>query len=161
MRQSYRGYTVANLSIRSIHEIFELRAAVETLAIELFTERASDQELEDLQQAFDALERTMLTDDVEQIRNAKERFFAIVFSGCRNTEIRRALENVIDRISYLRSQLMSDPQRRQNSLREMRRLALALVERNRLEARHASIAHLDAARDALTQMLSDTKRLDA
>lgn len=159
VRQSYRGYTVANLSIRSIHEIFELRAAVETLAVELFTERASDQELEELKQAFDALERVMQTDNVGQIRNAKEQFFSIVFNGCRNTEIRRALGNVIDRISYLRTQLMSNPQRRQDSLREMRRLALALFERNRFEARHASIAHLEAAREALTQMLSDEKVL--
>ncbi len=157
VRQSYRGYTVTDLSSHSIDEIFELRAAVETLAAELFTERASEQEIADLKHAFKEVEAAMLSASVVRIRKAKEQFFAIIFSGCRNGEIRRALENVIDRVSYLRSQLMSDPQRRQDSLHEMRRLASALCERNRLEARAASLAHLESARVALTRVLAESK----
>lgn len=154
VRQSFRGYTVAQLSPRSIFEIFELRASVETLAAELFTERASDQEVDEIGAAFKAIEAGILANDLKKIRAAKDLFFAILFSGCRNTEIRRALENVIDRISYLRTQLMSDPRRRQDSLVEMRLLAEALQDRNRVEARAASLAHLESARDALVAQLS-------
>ena len=154
VRQSFRGYTVAKLSTRSIFEIFELRASVETLSAELFAERASDQEVEEIGAAFKAIEAGIHASDLKRIRTAKDQFFSILFAGCRNTEIRRALENVIDRISYLRSQLMSDPRRRQDSLVEMRLLAEALQERNRVEARAASLAHLESARDALVKQLS-------
>jgi DNA-binding GntR family transcriptional regulator len=154
VRQSYRGYTVAQLSARRIFEIFELRASVETLAAELFTERASDQEVEEIGAAFRAIESGILASDLKKIRAAKDLFFTILFSGCRNTEIRRALENVIDRISYLRTQLMSDPRRRQDSLVEMRLLTEALQDRNRIEAQAASLAHLESARDALVAQLS-------
>ena len=154
VRQSFRGYSVAKLSTRSIFEIFELRASVETLAAELFAERASDQEVEQIGAAFKAIEAGIHASDLKQIRIAKDRFFGVLYSGCRNGEIRRALENVIDRISYLRSQLMSDPRRRQDSLVEMRLLAEALQERNRVEARAACLAHLESARDALVKQLS-------
>lgn len=154
VRQSYRGYTVAQVSMRSIYEIFELRGAVETLAAELFTERASEQEVAEIGAAFAAIEAGILGSDLKKIRAAKDRFFAVLFSGCRNTEIRRAMENVIDRISYLRTQLMSDPRRRQDALIEMRRLAIALQDRNRVEARSASLAHLESARDALVRQVS-------
>ncbi len=154
VRQSFRGYSVAKLSTRSIFEIFELRASVETLAAELFAERASDQEVEEIGAAFKAIEEGIQLGDLKRIRTAKDQFFGILFSGCRNSEIRRALENVIDRISYLRTQLMSDPRRRQDSLVEMRLLAEALQDRNRVEARAASLAHLESARDALINQLS-------
>lgn len=154
VRQSFRGYTVAELSARSIFEIFELRASVETLAAELFAERASDQEVKEIGAAFDAIAAGIHANDLKKIRTAKDAFFTTLFSGCRNTEIRRALENVIDRISYLRTQLMSDPRRRQDSLVEMRLLTQALQDRNRAEVRAASLAHLESARDALLRQLS-------
>lgn len=164
VRQSFRGYSVAKLSARSVFEIFELRASIETLAAELFAERASDQEIEAIGAAFKAIEAGIHAGDLQRIRTAKDQFFSILFSGCRNSEIRRALENVIDRISYGRTQLMSDPRRRQDSLVEMRRLADALQYRNRIEARIASLAHLESARDALINQLStrvDTKFSEA
>jgi DNA-binding GntR family transcriptional regulator len=164
IRQSFRGYSVAKLSARSIFEIFELRTSVETLAAELFAERASDQEIEEIGAAFKTIEAGIHAGDLHRIRTAKDQFFNILFSGCRNSEIRCALENVIDRISYLRTQLMSDPRRRQDSLVEMRRLADALQNRNRIEARAASLVHLISARDALINQLStrvDTKFSEA
>ena len=132
VRQSFRGYSVAKLSAHSVFEIFELRASVETLAAELFAERASDEEIEAIGAAFKSIEAGIHAGDLQRIRTAKDEFFSILFSGCRNSEIRRALENVIDRISYLRTQLMSDPRRRHDSLGEMRRLADALQDRNRM-----------------------------
>lgn len=158
VRQSYRGFKVAQVSTRSIFEIFELRATVETFAAELFTERASEQEVAEIGAAFAAIERGILDSDLTKIRAAKDWFFSVLYSGCRNNEIRRAMENVSDRIAYLRTQLMSDPRRRQDSLVEMRQLAAALQDRNRVEARAASLAHLESARDSLVRQLSDAGR---
>jgi DNA-binding GntR family transcriptional regulator len=156
-RESYRGYSVSLLSARKVGEIFELRSSLETLAAELFAERASDNEMAELEELLLALERCVANADLAQMRLVKERYYELLFSGCRNEEIRRALENIIDRVHYLRSQLMSDPIRRQTALAEMRRLTAALVNRDRLAARAASLAHLAAARDAvLDSMARDT-----
>jgi len=156
-RESYRGYSVSLLSARKVGEIFELRSSLETLAAELFAERASDNEMAELEELLLALERCVASADLAQMRLVKERYYELLFSGCRNEEIRRALENIIDRVHYLRSQLMSDPIRRETALAEMRRLTAALVNRDRLAARAASLAHLAAARDAvLDSMARDT-----
>ncbi len=148
-RQSYRGFSVSRLDARKVREIFELRASVETLAAELFAERASVQEVVALGEALAALEQCQESFDLAQMRAVKERYYEVLFTGCRNDEIRRALGNVIDRIHLLRSQLMQDPARREISLAEMRRLTSALVKRDRLAARAASLAHIEAARDAV------------
>lgn len=160
VRQSYRGYTVTRLNSRAVFEIFEFRAAVETLAAELFTERASDEEVAEIGQTFAALEAGVKAADLKKIRKAKDRFFALLFAGCRNSEIRRAMENVIDRISYLRTQLMKDDRRRQDSLEEMRQLTQALLERDRYAARAMSLVHLESARDTLLRQLSQATQTE-
>jgi DNA-binding GntR family transcriptional regulator len=151
LRESNRGYRVALLSARQVYEIFELRASLETLAAELFAERASDLEMDELKSLLDDLEACVASGDLTRMRLVKERYYELLFSGCRNREIRRALENIIDRVHYLRGRLMSDPERRRESLEEMRRLTAALLARDRLEARAASIAHLTAARDTVLE----------
>ncbi|MGB1249668.1 MAG: GntR family transcriptional regulator [Candidatus Promineifilaceae bacterium] len=153
-RQSYRGFSVTQISPWKVKEIFELRATLETLAAELFTERASAQELADIGDVFTELEQSILHFELGRMRAAKERYYDILFTGCRNAEIRRALENVIDRIYYLRSQSMMDPTRRAASLTEMRHLTTALVNRDQLAARAASLAHLIGARDTVLNLMA-------
>ena len=148
-RESYRGFSVSRLDARKVREIFELRASVETLAAELFTERASVQEVVALSDALTALEQCQESVDLAKMRSVKERYYDVLFTGCRNEEVRRALGNVIDRIHLLRSQMMQDSSRRDASLAEMRRLTSALINRDRLAARAASLAHIEAARDAV------------
>ncbi len=160
--ESYRGYRVTLLSVRKICEIFELRSSLETQAAELFAERASVAELRELQALLANLEDCVAREDVVGMRQLKESYYELLFSGCRNEEIRRALSNIIDRVHYLRGQLMSNPERRQVSLEEMRRLTAALVARDRLGARAASLAHLAAARDTLLEsMAAETSQTDA
>jgi DNA-binding GntR family transcriptional regulator len=103
LRESNRGYRVALLSARQVYEIFELRASLETLAAELFAERASDLEMDELKSLLDDLEACVASGDLTRMRLVKERYYELLFSGCRNREIRRALENIIDRVHYLRS----------------------------------------------------------
>jgi DNA-binding GntR family transcriptional regulator len=148
-RQSYRGFSVTRLTPQNVWEIFELRTTLETLAAELFTERANDQEIEALGEALSDLENCLVTFDLGRMRAVKERYYEVLFTGCRNDEIRRALEHVIDRVYYLRSQLMMDAARRKASLAEMRSLTAALTARDRLAARKASMEHLEAAREAV------------
>ncbi|MFZ9038838.1 MAG: GntR family transcriptional regulator [Gammaproteobacteria bacterium] len=161
LRESNRGYRVALLSARQVYEIFELRASLETLAAELFAERASDLEMDELKSLLDDLEACVASGDLTQMRLVKERYYELLFSGCRNREIRSALENIIDRVHYLRGRLMSDPERRRESLEEMRRLTAALLARDRLEARAASIAHLTAARDTVLEGMARKEDLEA
>lgn len=154
-RQSYRGYRVTRVTVQNVYEIFELRETLETLAAELFTERASQQEVRALEHALAELEDSLASFDIERVRTAKQHYYEVLFTGCRNKEIRRALENVIERIFYLRSSLMRDPQRRNESIVEIRRLTKALVERDRVAARAATLAHLYAARNAVLLKISN------
>lgn len=156
-RQSYCGFRVAELTARKAIEIFELRSCLETLAAELFAARASDEEIAALGRAFAVIERCAEKFDLKEMRDAKERYYDILFSGCRNEEIGQALNNVIDRISFLRSRLLLNEERRAASIEDFRRLTDALVERNPVAVRAASLAHLEAAREAVLKVLAEER----
>jgi DNA-binding GntR family transcriptional regulator len=159
-RESYKGFRVARLRSRTVCDIFELRASLEVQAAELFCERASDAELLTLDRAFSRVEACLTDFDLARMRTAKEAYFEVIFTGCRNLEIRRALSIAIDRVHFLRSRLIADPDRRQKSIPEIRRLTDALVARDRLEARAATLAHLQSARDAVLELLrKDAEKL--
>ena len=157
-RQTYCGFSVTRLTSRSVTEIFELRSSLETQAAELFTERASEAELEALNTQFEALVECVRHFSLETMRDLKEAYYDVLFTGCRNREIRRALETIIDRVAYLRSRLMLNPNRRKASLEEMRALTQALIERDRLAARHASLIHLINARDAVLNAIYEERQ---
>jgi DNA-binding GntR family transcriptional regulator len=114
-----------------------------------------------LEALLERLEACVANEDLAGMRQLKEDYYELLFSGCRNEEIRRALSNIIDRVHYLRARLMSDPRRREVSLAEMRRLTAALLARDRLAARAASLAHLAAARDTLLESMAQQPGHDA
>ena len=57
-------------------------------------------------------------------------------------------------------QTMMDANRREVSLIEMRRLTIALVNRDQLAARTASLAHIVAARDTVLNLMAQNKADD-
>ncbi len=147
-RESYRGFRVTQLSLETINEIFELRATLETLAFELFAVRATDAELTQLRDRWSHLASCARGNDPSAMRAAKEQWYDVVFVGCGNRELRRALEHVVVRISYLRTQWAADASRRAASVAELGELTDALAARDQRAARAASLTHLDAARTA-------------
>ncbi|MFT5506915.1 MAG: DNA-binding GntR family transcriptional regulator [Gammaproteobacteria bacterium] len=151
--ESYRGFFVTRLGIRKVYEIFELRSSLETQAAELFAERASDLEMSELSEVLIGLENCVKNFDLTEMRSIKERYYELLFNGCRNEEIKKALGIIIDQVYYLRSYLMTDPERRTASLEEMKALTQALLARNRPAAREATLIHLQAARDSVVKAM--------
>ncbi|MFC6486363.1 GntR family transcriptional regulator [Nitratireductor sp. GCM10026969] len=152
-RHSYRGFAVASMTPEEIREIYEVRASLEVLAARLFTVRASDTHLKEISGATADLEAAFEDGQMSAIRQATTAFYDIILAGSGNREIRRALQGMLDRIFYLRTQSMSDPARRRASMQEMRAIAGALTSRNEVAGERATAAHVEAARDAVLARL--------
>ena len=152
-RHAFRGFVVARVGPDKVREIYELRAALESVTAELFTRRASAEHRAALDEAGRALQDALAGSDLARIRDATTRYYDILFEGSGNSELRRALEPVGDRIFHLRTQSVADPERRKASAAEMRALTEALLARDPAEAVTATREHVDAARDAILARL--------
>lgn len=152
-RTPNRGFTVAQVSLAEVHDIYELRASLEGVAARLCAERASAELIQDLLACVDDLRSSFEDGSLEAIRITTTRFYDLVFEGCGNRELKRALESALDRVFYLRAHSMSHPGRREASMQEIRAIAEAISQRNPAEAERISLAHVTAAKTAVLQRI--------
>lgn len=148
-----KGFRVAQATVADVHEIYELRATLESVAAKLCAERASDALIEELLASVDALGGSFEDGSLNAIRTATARFYDLVFAGCGNCELKRALEGALDRVYYLRAHSMSHPGRREASMQEIRDLAEAIARRDSAEAERISIDHVAAAKHAVLRRI--------
>lgn len=150
-----RGYAVSLPSRDRISNIYEVRAALEGLAVRSFVKRADDATLEQLQARWQNLDRALSGGDRASVRAATTAFYDVLLEGGGNAEIRSALEPLLDRIAFLRTQTMLSPERRQASHAEMQLLVEALLKRDADAAAAISDQHIQNASIAALSKLDD------
>lgn len=154
-RVAFKGFIVARIGPRTVREIYELRAALEGLAVELFTRNAKDSDLQVLREADEVLQRALKEGVMADIRKATTSYYDSILAGADNIELRKALEPYRDRIFMMRNRSISFPERRVASAREMRDLSDALLRRNSAGAVAISRAHVFAAMDAVLRRIAE------
>jgi DNA-binding GntR family transcriptional regulator len=97
-----KGVVVATLTPRIAVEIYEVRAALDSEAALHFAERATDEEIADLEVTFNELKNTPVEND-EAFLNASNRFYAIIYEGARNDTAKQVMQSLGARISFLRA----------------------------------------------------------
>lgn len=144
---------VAVMTEGEITDIYEMRAALEALAARLFTQRADDAQMARIAACSVELGKAFDSRGLAEIRAATTRFYDTLLEGSGNREIARALNAMIDRIYFLRSQSMSDFARHAASLREMQVIAAAVIARDFEAAEKATHDHVAAAAEAAKRQL--------
>lgn len=152
----HRGAMVASPGIAEAMHIYEVREALETLAVRGFCDNSTNVAIEELRQVLEELERVPGNAGAEaDVLALKERFYRILLAGCGNPVIRETLDRLNNRISYLRSMSMRQPGRLTETIRELQEVVDALARRDPHGASVAAGRHVrNAARNALQTLRS-------
>lgn len=137
---STRGLRIATLDRDSVQHIYEVRAALEPAAAELFVKRATDEEVEELARA-----REHLSDDIEDRLASARRVDLLLMHGARNPILTATLEPLHTRIHALRRLTLTIPGRLEGSRGEYAELVTAIRQRQPEQAKQASLRHVAAA----------------
>jgi DNA-binding GntR family transcriptional regulator len=159
-----RGAVVAVHSAREAAEVYEVRALLEAAAAKQFVENASDAQVLELRQAFDALESSQReTAETPQVfLQAKNMFYDVLFAGAANETVRSILEGLQARIALLRATTLTAPGRLEQSLVEIRAIVKAVEQRDGDAAAEAAAHHVrQAARTAQALFIQETERREA
>lgn len=145
-----RGAVVAGLSRSQAQDLYELRAELEGMAVELFTRRATDEQRAALHEALDAIAAAAALDG-EGLRPAKDEFYRVLIDGAGNSFLSDTLAGLQRRVSRLRALTLTSAGRPAKSLAEIRAIVAAIDARDALKARRIAVLHVEAAaRIALT-----------
>jgi DNA-binding GntR family transcriptional regulator len=153
-----RGTYVANLSIRDVNEVFEIRTSLDSLAGGLAAERITDEELEALQCLLVKLNGYIEDDNMDKIVETDVKFHDILYQASRNSRLVGIISNLRDQLTRFRTASMSFPGRLNATLEEHRRLVEAIAQGDADEARAAAEDHMEKSEQTLLKSMELMKK---
>ncbi len=152
-----RGTYVANLSIRDVNEVFEIRTSLDSLASGLAAERITDDELERLQRLLVTIGGYVEANDMDKIVETDMEFHDLLYQASRNTRLVGIIFNLREQLTRFRTTSMSFPGRLKATLEEHRRIVEAIAQGDVKEAQQAAEDHMEKSEQTLLASMEALK----
>lgn len=152
-----RGTYVADISIRDITEIYEIRTCLDVLSAGLAAERITDEELEALNRLLVEIGQYIAENDMEKIVEADTAFHDILYQASRNERLRSIINNLREQLTGIRGRSMSYPGRLVETMDEHRALVDSIAARDVERAQNAARVHIENAEHTLMKSLTMAK----
>jgi DNA-binding GntR family transcriptional regulator len=141
-----RGAVVATPSLDDATDLYEVRASLESLVVQRFVERATDDQVSRLVQTVEDLASvTTESTGIREILRAKDNFYAVLIEGARSLALQQLLEGIQGRVQVLRATSLSERGRPLEVVDELRGIVEAIARRDAKTASKRCAAHVRAA----------------
>jgi DNA-binding GntR family transcriptional regulator len=150
-----RGPYVARLSRAQAEGIYQVRIELEGLACQLFAERATAEQRDALQDAFETLKTAVRRTGPQAPLRAKNQFYACLCQGSGNEALGNCLRLLNARVTLLRATSMRAPGRIERSIAELSELMEALLAGDGSRARSLGQHHVRMAAEAALELLPE------
>jgi len=141
-----RGAVVATPSYEDAVDLYEVRAALESLVVQRFVERASEDQVLRLEAAVQGFQDASIrTADIRQILAAKDLFYIVLIEGAASAALQQMLEGIQARVQVLRATSLSEEGRTFAAVRELKAVVEAIKVRDAELAARLTAEHIRAA----------------
>lgn len=141
-----RGAIVSAPSLDEALDLYEVRAALESLLAKHFVERATEDQVAELGRAVDNLAQVSRTaTDIRTILGAKDEFYRVLIVGARSTTLQQLIEGIQARVQVLRATSLSEAGRSLQVVDELRAIVAAVAERDAERAAGLTADHVRKA----------------
>lgn len=141
-----KGARVSTPNKKEAADLYEIRAALESLMVTRFIERSSDAEINALSAAIDAFEDVVSrTTDTIELLEVKDRFYRVLIDGAHSPVLEQVLVGIKARVRALRSTSLSKPGRANETVTELRAIVEAIARRDALHATELNRRHVQRA----------------
>ena len=155
-----RGTYVADLSIRDVNEVFEIRTSLESLASGLAAERITEDELEKLQRLLVEIGAHIQNGDMESIVRTDTEFHDLLYQASRNKRLVGIISNLREQLTRFRTTSMSYPGRLKATLEEHRNIVEAIAQGDEKAARKAAEHHMEKSEQTLLASMKGKEHED-
>lgn len=153
-----RGTYVADISIKDITEIYEIRISLDILAAGLAAERITDEELEKLNSYLVEIGRYVPAMDIDKIVELDTAFHDILYKATRNERLVSVIGNLREQLTGIRGRSMSYPGRLVETMDEHRALVDSIASRDVERAQRAARVHIENAEQTLLRSIERRTR---
>ncbi|NJC23785.1 DNA-binding GntR family transcriptional regulator [Arthrobacter pigmenti] len=153
-----RGAIVSSPSLAEAIDLYEVRAALESILVARFTERADEKQVVALQITSTALARcSSAAEEISNILEAKDRFYGALLEGAESPVLAQLLSGIQARVQILRATSLSAPGRITEAASEIEGIVAAIERRDAKEASQLMAAHIRAAAETALGHLSPSE----
>lgn len=147
-----RGTFVADLTVRDIVEIYQVRMQLEGLAARVAAERMESGGIEELIAELDKAERLARQGRLEAAREHDIHLHKRIIESTSNARLAQILSTLDDQVHRIRHRAMGNSTRRPKTLTEHRAVLQAIHDRDAAAAERAMRDHLQAAKENAIEM---------
>jgi len=144
-----KGAYVAEISLTDIQEVYEIRTALEVLASGLAAERATTEEIEDMERCLVREAEVLETEDILKTVEADVDLHELVYQASRNARLMGLLNMLREQIYRMRVVSTSLPGRKAKSLSFHKELVEAIGRRDAARAEEIAALHMQHAEQSM------------
>lgn len=137
-----KGVVVRKVNLRDLIEVFELRLALEALAVQLFIERAADSDIKELRNIFDTAEQALAQGDRKTFMDHDMKFHHYIARGSKNTRLSQTIFNNYDQIQLMAVSVRDDIELCKTASAQHRAIMEAIERRDKQAAVSAMMEHI-------------------
>ena len=155
-----KGAYVAEISLKDIYEVYEIRTALEILASGLAAERATPQEIEQMERCIYRESSVLNTEDIIKTVEVDTELHSLIYQASRNDRLMAILNKLREQIYRMRVVSTALPGRRVKSLGYHRDLVEAISQRDIERAEKIAGEHMRLAEQSLIQHFKNISKCD-
>ena len=156
-----KGAYVADISLKDIAEIFDVRKALEALAAQLAAERATDEDLERAERILVEYGECIERNDIQRLIEVDTRFHETIYQMAGNARLQQMLSLLREQVQRFRTMTLSHGPRMRIALEEHRRIVEAIAQRDAELAGRLAAEHIESAENALMELIAGGKSVNS
>jgi len=152
-----KGAEVADISEKSLHDVLEVRRALEALAIQLACDKMTVVQIQELADAAQAFRDTLGSDDITRIAEADVAFHDVIHLATGNQRLIQLLNNLREQMYRFRVEHLKKEYYYPQLLKEHEEMIRYIKARKKDEATKIAGQHVDNQVDAVMDMIHTKK----
>jgi len=150
----HKGPVVVSLTVQDARDLYQVRAALEGLAGELFATNATDRHIQDLRDAAEEMAVAARAGEPETTLAIVAKFYQVLFEGSQNQVCAQFIQSLNTRIYMFRRMSLSSEGRTVTMMKEVEDIVAAATKRDAEGLKRACIAHVEGACSAVMRQMS-------
>jgi DNA-binding GntR family transcriptional regulator len=152
-----KGAYVAGISIKDIVDVFEVRAALEALAAGLAAERATPEELEEMERAVLQIYEVSNGQNLDTLVERDTSFHELIYKASRNQRLVQIITLLKEHFQRFRTTSLALPGRGKHAVEEHKSIVEAISERNVELASTLAREHIETAEQLFLNAMGEAK----
>ncbi|CAH2211802.1 GntR family transcriptional regulator [Tepidibacter aestuarii] len=146
-----KGAYVADVSLKDIIEVLEIRAALEGLAASVAAERMSDEDLEKLELISYQFKKSLENGDIDMMVKKDIELHDLIFNSTNNQKLIQINNSLREQVYRFRVTYISDHDTSKNLVKEHEDIIQAICNRDSKGAMQKSTEHMENAQNFIIE----------